>query len=142
VTSFPEGHFTTCALDRLELAAGISIHNRLASKFLAIASALCLDDPTLGSLSDVFDRWLSGKSSLPPTWQVLLVILRDIKLEELAQEIDDFFNVNRTSLPATYIVSCIIVLLLCIWCILSACTWSSFSHVIPAFQDNKEKRRG
>ena len=138
VTSFPDGHFTMSALDRLELAAGISIYNQLAPKFLTIASALCLDDSALSTLSksgnnphkglcDVLDRWLSGKSPLPPTWQVLLAILRDIKLEELAQEIDDFFNVNSTSLPAAYRVSCIMV-----HALVHLHSWSSFS-AMPSF---------
>ena len=79
VTPFPDGHFDMSALDRLEKVAGISIFNK---KLLDMASALCFDESTLHCLRRennpvegvkfMFKAWLSGKSFLPPTWQVLL----------------------------------------------------------------------
>ena len=36
-------------------------------------------------------EWISGKSPLPPTWNVLLSMVR-LQQEDLAQEIEDFFN--------------------------------------------------
>ena len=51
------------------------------------------------------------ESSIPTTWQVLLEILRDIELGELAQKIEDFFNINRTPTtpPSLYLVRYFIV---------------------------------
>ena len=108
--------------NHLEVAAGISIIDQLAPKFIAMAAFLCLDVSTMVThsettnnphegLSDVLTKWFAGKSPLPTTWQVLLEILRDIKLGELAQEIEDFFNINRTPTtpPSLYLVRYFIV---------------------------------
>ena len=110
------------AFNRLEVAAGISIFDQLAPKFIAMAAFLCLDASTMVThsettnnphegLSDVLTKWFAGKSPLPTTLQVLLEILRDIKLGELAQEIEDFFNINRTPTtpPSLYLVCYFIV---------------------------------
>ena len=89
------------ALDRLEVA-GTSIFNKLAPMFPSMA--LVLDFPTFihdtlirennpveGSRA-MMKAWLSGKSSLPPTWQMLLEKLQFIDMGEVAQEIEQFFN--------------------------------------------------
>ena len=71
------------AFNRLEVAAGISIIDQLAPKFIAMAAFLCLDASTMVThsettnnphegLSDVLTKWFAGKSPLPTTWQVLL----------------------------------------------------------------------
>jgi len=119
VTSFPRGYFSMTALNRLEVAAGISIIDKLAPKFVAMAAFLCIDASTMVThrnnpheeLSGVFTKWFADKSPLPTTWQVLLEMLRDIELGELAQEIDDFFNINRTptTLPSVHLVCCFII---------------------------------
>ena len=101
MTSFPYDHFDMSALDRLERVACISIFNDLVPKFLEFASALDFDEPTVDSLREnnpieraisMFRTWLSGKSSLPPTWQVLLEKLQAIGMGELAQEIEKFLS--------------------------------------------------
>ena len=108
VTSFPDDHFNMSALDRLEKVAGISIFNKLAPSFLELASALDFNESTVGSLRQennpvegskaMFKAWFSGKSSLPPTWKVLLEKLQATHMEELAQEIDRVFcDVSVTS---------------------------------------------
>lgn len=119
VISFPRGYFSMTALNRLEVAAGISIIDKLAPKFVAMAVFLCIDASTMVThrnnpheeLSGVFTKWFADKSPLPTTWQVLLEMLRDIELGELAQEIDDFFNINRTptTLPSVHLVCCFII---------------------------------
>ena len=38
-------------------------------------------------LKHAIKAWLSGKSSLPPTWATLLKTLRSIEIEDLADEI-------------------------------------------------------
>ena len=94
------------ALDRLENVAGIPVFNKLAPKFLKMASALhfhelCLDslrtenNPVEGSKMMV-KAWLSGESYLPPTWRKLLMF-HSIEIGEIAQKIEEFFNIP----PAT-----------------------------------------
>ena len=95
------------ALDRLEKVAGIPVFNKLAPKFLKMASALhfhesCLDslrtenNPVEGSKMMV-KAWLSGESYLPPTWRKLLEMFHSIEIGEIAQKIEEFFNIP----PAT-----------------------------------------
>ena len=102
MTSISDGHFDMSALNRLDKVAGISIFNYLAPKFLTVAAALSLDKPTLENLSKMgnnpcegsralLKEWISGKSPLPPTWNVLLSVVR-LQQEDLAQKIEDFFN--------------------------------------------------
>ena len=89
------------ALGRLEVA-GIPIFNRLAPNVLSMALGLDFplsifdnlgkeNNPVEGSRA-MMKAWVSGKSSLPPTWQVLLEKLQFIDMRELAQEIEHFFN--------------------------------------------------
>ena len=104
-TLFPDGHFNMSALDRLEKVAGISIFNKLAPSFLELALALDFDESTVDSLRQeknpvegskaMFKAWFSGKSSLPPTWKVLLEKLQATHMEELAQEIDRCLTARR-----------------------------------------------
>ena len=103
------------ALDRLEKGASISIFNKLVSKLLEMATALHFDESILDTLSqennpvertkDVMKAWLSGESSLPSTWQVLLEILQAIDMKELAQEIEHFFNRTSVTSPSASLVS-------------------------------------
>ena len=100
------------ALDRLEKVASISIFDKLAPKFLEMALTLHFNESTVDSLRQennpvegskaMFKVWFSGKSSLPPTWKVLLEKLQVTHMGELAQEINKFFcgvSVTSPSLP-------------------------------------------
>ena len=98
------------ALDRLEAMAGISIYTQLAPIYLTMAAALHLNRSTLTSLGAennpvegskaMFKAWLSGKSSMPPTWKMLLEKLDNIQMGELAQEIIQFFNKTSVTTPS------------------------------------------
>ena len=88
--------------------AGISIFNKLAPNFLEMASTLHFNKSTVDSFRKennpvegskaMFKAWFSGKSSLPPTWKVLLEKLQATHMEELAHEINKFFyDVSVTS---------------------------------------------
>ena len=111
VTLFPDGHFDMSALDRLEKIAGIFIFNNLAPKFLNMASALHFQESTLNNLKresssiegakSMFRAWLSGESSLPPTWEVLLEKLQAIDMGQLVQKIKKFFS--RTPSLVSYV---------------------------------------
>ena len=109
-TSFPDGYLTMSALDCLEAVAGISIYNQLAPKYLTMAATLHLDHSTLNNLraennpvegtKTMFEAWLSGESSVPPTWKMLLEKLDNIQMGELAQEIIQFFNKTSVTTPS------------------------------------------
>ena len=38
----------------------------------------------------VIIEWNSGRSHIPPTWKSLLSVLKDLNLEELSQQIEDY----------------------------------------------------
>ena len=114
-TSFPDGYLTMSALDRLEATACISIYTQLAPKYLALAAALHLNRSTLTSLraennpvegsKAMFKAWFSGKSSMPPTWKMLLKKLDSIQMGELGQEITSFFDKTLVTSPSASLVS-------------------------------------
>ena len=113
-TSFPDGYLTMSALDCLEAVAGISIYNQLAPKYLTMAATLHLDHSTLNNLraennpvegtKTMFEAWLSGESSVPPTWKMLLEKLDNIQMGELAQEITSFFDKTLVTSPSASLV--------------------------------------
>ena len=106
VTSFPGGKFTLSALDRFEAASGISVYEQLAPEILPkMASTLHLDVSTLNNPKQLFEGWVSGKGSQPPTWETLLMVLIH---HPLRNEIEDFFN--RVT-PVTQAVSSVHTLL-------------------------------
>ena len=101
------------ALGRLEVA-GIPIFNRLAPNVLSMALGLDFplsifdnlgkeNNPVEGSRA-MMKAWVSGKSSLPPTWQVLLEKLQFIDMRELAQEIEHFFNRKPPASPVIHVL--------------------------------------
>ena len=114
-TSFPGSYLTMSALDCLEAMAGISIYNQLAPKYLTMAADLHLDHSTLNDLTaennpvegtkTMFKAWLSGESSVAPTWKMLLEKLDSIQMGELAQEITRFFNKTPVTSPSASLVS-------------------------------------
>lgn len=92
VTSFPDGKFTLSALDRFEAASGISVYKQLAPEMLPkMASTLHLDISTPDNPKHMLEKWISGKGSQPPTWEMLLMVLMVLH-HPLCNEIEDFFN--------------------------------------------------
>ena len=95
--------------------ADISIYNQLAPRYLTMAVVLHLDQSTLKSLrlennpversKVVFEAWLSGESSVAPTWKMLLEKLHTIRMGELALEIEHFFKKTPVTSPFTSLVS-------------------------------------
>ena len=101
------------ALDYLEKVALIPIFNQLA-QHLEMTSELHFDESTLDIITRennpvegskfMMKAWRSNRSSPRPTWQVLLEKLRKFGMEELAQEIEHFFNrMSATSLSASLV---------------------------------------
>ena len=107
VTSFPGGKFTLSALDRFEAASGISVYEQLVHELPRMALTLHLDISTPDDPKHMFEKWISGKGSLPPTWETLLTVLLGIH-HPLRNEIEDFFN--RVT-PVTQAVSSVHTLL-------------------------------
>jgi len=105
------------AIERLKAVAGISIYNQLAPKFLRMAVALHLDPSTIIDLraennpvegsKTMFEAWLTGRSTLPPTWKILLEKLHAIQMEELAEKIEHFFKKPPLTTPSYSLVSCV-----------------------------------
>ena len=114
-TSFPDGYLTMSAIDRLEAMAGISVYTQLAPKYLTMATTLHLNHSTFNYLKSennpversksLFKAWLSGKSSVAPTWKRLLEKLDNIQMGELAQEITHYFNKTLVTSPSASLVS-------------------------------------
>ena len=115
VTSFPDSHFDMSSLDRLEKVAGVAIFSELDEELPEMASVLDLCESTRDTLSKengmeegsktMMEAWLSGESPLSPTWQVLLKTLQAVNKEELAQEIEFFFNRISVTSPSLPLVS-------------------------------------
>ena len=115
VTSFPDGCLAMSAFECLEAIAGISIYNQLAPKYLTMAAALHLDHSTLNGLraennpvegtKTMFKAWLSGESSMPPTWKILLKKLDNMQMGELGQEITSFFDKTLVTSSSASLVS-------------------------------------
>jgi len=103
------------AIDRLEAMAGISVYTQLAPKYLTMATTLHLNHSTFNYLKSennpversksLFKAWLSGKSSVAPTWKRLLEKLDNIQMGELAQEITQYFNKTLVTSPSASQVS-------------------------------------
>ena len=84
------------ALTRLEALTGIDILKELTSNHLHITLAnkiqLKLHTNSLNSCTEIFEEWLAGQSTLPPTWENLLQVLREINMKDLARQIEQFFQ--------------------------------------------------
>ena len=69
------------------------------------------NNPVEGSKA-MFEAWISGKSSLLPTWKMLLEKLHTIGLGELAQRVEHFFNITPVASTLTSSVgyTCIVII--------------------------------
>ena len=100
------------ALDRLEKVAGITIFEKLAPNFITMTSKLDFPEHTVESLGKennpvegskaMMEAWLSGASSLPTTWQVLLERFQAVEMRPLVDEIDQFFSKSSASLVSIF----------------------------------------
>ena len=93
----PDSQFTTSALSRLE-AAGIPVITSLQNVDGKMANAI--GAAHLSSLDAMLEWWVSGGTSpVPPTWRSLYGVLRELDLEELAQEIQDYLGCESSREP-------------------------------------------
>ena len=84
----PDSQFSKGALSRLE-AAGIPVLTSLEKVDEKLAAAIGVQNT-----SKVLKKWASGEflSTRPPTWRTLYEVMRELDLEELSQEIEEYLS--------------------------------------------------
>ena len=80
----------------LESAAGIPVTKTLSDYTHHIQNILGLSMTTNFSLKGVLDYWISGKQWLPPSWRNLLLIIRLLHQDELAQRMETYLSAGAT----------------------------------------------
>ena len=84
----PESPFTLRALSSLESAACIPVTRTLSYYTHHIQNILGLSKSMNLDLNGVLNYWISDIQWLPPSWQNLLQIIRQLHLDELAQKME------------------------------------------------------
>ena len=84
----PDSQFSKGALSRLE-AAGIPVLTSLEKVDEKLAAAIGAQNT-----SKVLKKWASGEflSTRPPIWRTLYEVMRELDLEELSQEIEEYLS--------------------------------------------------
>ena len=75
--------------------ADINICHELAPKCHEMIEKLSLpqslsDNPN--PINTIFNEWLAGKTSLPPTWSKMMAVLREIEMTDLAVRIERYLG--------------------------------------------------
>ena len=97
VTPFdPEISFTLRAVSLLESAAGIPVMTTLSDYTHHIRNILGLTITTNLDLNELLDYWISGRQWLPPSWRNLLLIIRLLHQDELAQRMETCLSAGAT----------------------------------------------
>ena len=97
VTPFdPESSFTLRAVSLLESAAGIPVMTTLTSYTHHIQSILNLQMTTNLDLKGLLKYWIKNIQLLPPSWRNLLLIIRQLHLDELAQRMETYLSAGAT----------------------------------------------
>ena len=92
----PESSFTPRAVSLLESAAGIPVMTTLSDYTHHIQNILGLSMTIDFHLNGVLDSWISSKQWLPPSWRNLLLIIRMLHLNELAQRMETYLSAEAT----------------------------------------------
>ena len=88
VTFNPDNQFTMEALSRLE-EFGITYLRELEAYKQSLQSVIEIEVVELPTeLNSLLNMWLQGRASLHPTWRHFLWVLREIKLNHLADQIE------------------------------------------------------
>ncbi len=98
VTPFDaDSHFTTNAIDRLKVSAGISLIEELVqhtpTAFLAVAGVDVQE-----MYDDILAEWALGRGPCPPTWTELFRALKEMGLSELAGRMEKYLSVPKDPL--------------------------------------------
>jgi hypothetical protein len=89
----PESSFSLRAVSSLESAAGIPVMTTLSDHTRRIQNILGL--PIL-DLNVLLNSWIRGKQLLPPSWRNLLLIVRLLHQDELAQRMETYLSTGAT----------------------------------------------
>ena len=92
----PESSFTQRDVYSLELAAGIPVMTTLSNYTLHIQNILGRSTNTDPDLNGVLDYWISGKPWLPSSWRNLLLVIRLLHQDELAQRMETYLSAGAT----------------------------------------------
>ena len=92
----PESSFTLRALSFLESAAGIPVMTTLSDYTRHIKNILGLSMSINLDLNGVLNYWISSKQWLPPSWRNLLLIIRRLHQDELAQRMETYLSAGGT----------------------------------------------
>ena len=87
----PNSRFSMNSLSRLEEGAGIKIVTSLAEVPAQLAAVLGMEGEEQ-EVEIVIGKWESGQSQHPITWRSLLDVLKELDLEDLSQEIEDYMH--------------------------------------------------
>ena len=92
VTFNPDNQFTMKALSRLE-KIGITNLRELNAHKQPLQSVIGIEiDELPMEFNSLLNMWLQGRASLHPTWRHFLWVLREIKLNHLAEQIEVYLN--------------------------------------------------
>ena len=87
----PDSQFSRSALAKLE-AAEMPVMTLLERIWERLAAAVGAGEDDPSSFEGLLNDWLSRRTSVPPTWRSLYGVLRELGLEELAREIEDYLS--------------------------------------------------
>ena len=90
------------AVSLLEQAAGIPVMTTLTDYTRRIQIFLGLAHYTFLDLNGLLNYWISSIQWLPPSWRNLLLIIRLLKLDELAQRMETYLSAGATEEPHDY----------------------------------------
>ena len=102
----PDSRFSMNSLSRLEGVAGIKIVTSLAEIPAQLAAVLgvSLMAGEEQQVEIVIGKWESGQSQHPITWRSLLDILKELDLEDLSQEIEDYMHGEQGMCVSTFVL--------------------------------------
>ena len=80
----------------LEPAAGIPVMKTLSSHTWHIQNFLGLDQYLYLDLNGLLNHWISSVWWLPPSWRNLLLIIRLLNLDELAERMETYLSAGAT----------------------------------------------
>ena len=92
----PESLFTLRAVSLLKPAAGIPVMRKLSSHTWDIQIFLGLPQYPYLDLNGLLNYWISSVQWLPPSWRNLLLIIRLLNLDELAQRMETYLSAGAT----------------------------------------------
>ena len=91
-----ESSFSLRAVSLLEPAAGIPVMTTLTDFTQHIQIFLGLPQDTTLDLNGLLNYWISSVQWLPPSWRNLLLIIRLLNLDELAQRMETYLSAGAT----------------------------------------------